>query len=162
VRLSLASAPVAGEIHDAGVIVARAGPFGNGEDAMRIAQVAFLVPDYDEGLAFFAGVLGFSVLEDADLGGGKRWIRVRPPGGGVDLLLARAVGPEQTAAIGRQGGGRVFLFLETDDLARDHAAFQAGGVVFEEPPRREAYGAVAVFRDPWSNRWDLIEPAGSS
>jgi catechol 2,3-dioxygenase-like lactoylglutathione lyase family enzyme len=152
---------VAGEIHDAGVIVARTDAFGNGEHAMTIAQITFLVPDYDAGIAFFVGALGFVLLEDTDLGAGKRWVRVAPRTGGAALLLARAVGDEQAAAIGRQGGGRVFLFLETDDFARDHAAFLAKGLAFEEPPRREPYGTVAVFRDPWGNRWDLIEHAHS-
>ncbi len=128
---------------------------------MRITQMALLVPDYDEAIAFFTGALGFALLEDTDLGAGKRWVRVGPSGGGLELLIARAAGAGQTEAVGRQGGGRVFLFLETGDFARDHAAFQARGVVFEEAPRREVYGTVAVFRDPWGNRWDLIEPARS-
>ncbi|MCB1333637.1 MAG: VOC family protein [Roseivivax sp.] len=123
---------------------------------MHLAQLAILVPEYDEGIAFFAGALGFDLLEDTDMGGGKRWVRVAPPGAQTQFLLARAVG-DQRAAIGRQGGGRVWLFLSTDDFARDHAAFAARGVVFEEPPRHEPYGTVAVFRDPWGNRWDLIE-----
>jgi len=125
----------------------------------RLATVALLVPDYDAGIAFFAGRLGFRLVEDTGLGDGKRWVRLAPPGGGAALLLARAVTEEQRAAIGRQGGGRVWLFLETDDFARDHAAFAAAGVAFEEAPRREPYGTVAVFRDPFGNRWDLIEPA---
>lgn len=125
---------------------------------MRLAHIALLIPDYDEAIAWFTGALGFTLLEDTDLGGGKRWVRVSP-GEGAEFLLARAVG-DQRAAIGGQGGGRVWLFLETDDFARDHAAFQARGVPFEEPPRHEAYGIVAVFNDPWGNRWDLIEYAG--
>jgi catechol 2,3-dioxygenase-like lactoylglutathione lyase family enzyme len=125
----------------------------------RLSAVALLVPDYDEGLAFLVDRLGFAVIEDTDLGGGKRWLRVGHPGAQTDILLARAVGPDQQAAIGRQGGGRVWLFLETDDVARDHAAYVAAGVAFESPPRREAYGTVAVFRDPWGNRWDLIQYA---
>ena len=121
--------------------------------------MALLVPDYDAGIAYFVGRLGFALIEDTDLGGGKRWVRVGHPGAQTDILLARAVGPEQQAAIGRQGGGRVWLFLETDDFARDHAACTAAGVVFEEPPRTEPYGTVAVFNDPFGNRWDLIQYA---
>ena len=127
----------------------------------RLATVALLVPDYDRALAFYVGTLGFGLVEDTDLGGGKRWVVVRPDPDsptGSDLLLARAQGDEQAAAIGNQGGGRVWLFLETDDLARDHAAMLAKGVVFEEAPRQEPYGTVAVWRDPFGNRWDLIEP----
>lgn len=125
----------------------------------RLGSVALLVPDYDPAIAFFTGALGFTLDEDTALGGGKRWVRVTPPGGGVSLVLARAAGPDQRAAIGRQGGGRVWLFLETDDFGRDHAAFRAAGVAFEGAPRREPYGTVAVFRDPFGNRWDLIGPA---
>lgn len=124
----------------------------------RLALVALLVPDYDAGIAFFVNVLGWTLTEDSDHGGGKRWVRVTAPDGGTEVLLARAVG-EQRATIGQQGGGRVWLFLHTDDFARDHARMQAAGVTFEEAPRCEAYGTVAVFRDPWGNRWDLIEPA---
>lgn len=127
--------------------------------APRLGAVTFLVRDYDEAIAFFTGRLGFELREDTPLGGGKRWVRVVPRGGGTGLLLARAATPEQAAAVGRQGGGRVFLFLETDDFARDHAAMRAAGVGFEEEPRREAYGIVAVFRDLYGNKWDLIQPA---
>jgi catechol 2,3-dioxygenase-like lactoylglutathione lyase family enzyme len=124
----------------------------------RLAAVALLVPDYDPAIRFFVGSLGFTLLQDTDLGAGKRWVRVGHPGAQTDLLLARATG-EQAAAIGRQGGGRVWLFLETDDFARDHTAFTAAGVSFEGEPRHEPYGTVAVFQDPWGNRWDLIEHA---
>lgn len=125
----------------------------------RLATIALLVPDYDAALDFFVGRLGFALVEDTDLGGGKRWVVVRPSGeNGANLLLARAVDDGQRAAIGNQGGGRVWLFLETDDFARDHAAMLAAGVTFEETPRREPYGTVAVWRDPFGNRWDLIEP----
>jgi catechol 2,3-dioxygenase-like lactoylglutathione lyase family enzyme len=117
------------------------------------------VHDYDEALAFFVGRLGFRVLEDTPLTPTKRWVVVAPDGArDAALLLARAVGPEQQAAVGRQGGGRVFLFLHTDDFARDYAAFQARGVRFVEAPRVEAYGRVVVFEDLYGNRWDLIEP----
>lgn len=123
-----------------------------------LAQLALLVPDYDEGIAFFRDTLGFDLLEDTDMGGGKRWVRVAPKGAQTAFLLARAVGP-QREAIGQQGGGRVWLFLRTDDFERDHQAFVAAGVTFEEAPRYEEYGPVAVFRDPWGNRWDLLGPA---
>ena len=123
----------------------------------RLALVALLVPDYDTAISYYTIKLGFDLLEDSDLGEGKRWVRVAPKGSGTAFLLAKASDPDQIAAIGRQGGGRVWLFLETDDFERDHAAFQANGVMFEEHPRRESYGAVAVFRDIFGNRWDLIE-----
>jgi catechol 2,3-dioxygenase-like lactoylglutathione lyase family enzyme len=123
----------------------------------RISALALVVPDYDIALAFYVGILGFRLCEDIDQGR-KRWVTVEPPGGGVRLVLARADGPEQAAAIGNQAGGRVFLFLTTDDFARDHAAMTTAGVIFEEPPRHEPYGTVAVWRDPFGNRWDLIGP----
>ena len=130
---------------------------------MRLARVALLVRDYDEAIAWFTQKLGFELVEDTRLSDTKRWVRVAPRGvaerGGAEFLLARADGPEQEAMIGAQGGGRVWLFLETDDFARDHAAMLAAGVRFLEPPRREAYGTVAVFEDLHGNRWDLIEPA---
>jgi catechol 2,3-dioxygenase-like lactoylglutathione lyase family enzyme len=122
----------------------------------RLALVTLLVPDYETGLAFFVGRLGFGLVEDTDLGSGKRWVVIAAPGGGARLLLARPDTPEQTAAIGNQTGGRVGFFLETDDFERDHAAFTAAGVAFDEPPRSESYGRVAVFADPFGNRWDLI------
>jgi catechol 2,3-dioxygenase-like lactoylglutathione lyase family enzyme len=125
--------------------------------ASHLAFVAVLVRDYDEAIAWFTGRLGFAVAEDTPLGEGKRWVRLQPPGGGAGLLLARARGPEQEAAVGRQGGGRVFLFLHTDDFARDHAAWSDRGVRFLAPPRVEAYGTVAVFEDLYGNRWDLVE-----
>ena len=102
--------------------------------------------------------LGFSLLDDIDLGGGKRWVTVGPAGGGARLLLAEAADEAQRRRIGDQTGGRVFLFLETDDFARDHAAMLAAGVDFREAPRHEAYGTVAVFADLYGNLWDLIEP----
>jgi catechol 2,3-dioxygenase-like lactoylglutathione lyase family enzyme len=123
----------------------------------RLSAVALLVPDYDDALAFFVGRLGFALIEDTDLGGGKRWVRIGHAGAQTDILLARAATPQQRAAIGQQGGGRVWLFLETDDFERDFTAFTAAGVAFEQPPRQETYGQVAVFCDPFGNRWDLIE-----
>ena len=125
----------------------------------RLGAVSLLVRDYDEAIAFYVGTLGFDMSEDADRGGGKRWVRVTPRGGQTSLLLARAVTDTQRAAIGAQSGGRVWLFLETEDFDRDHAAFLAAGVVFRETPRYEDYGVVAVFEDLYGNAWDLIEPA---
>lgn len=124
----------------------------------RLAAVALVVPDYDPAIAFFTQVLGFRLTADLDQGT-KRWVTVEPPGGGCRFVLARAEGAAQQAAIGHQAGGRVWLFLETDDFARDHARMTAAGVVFEEAPRHEPYGTVAVWRDPFGNRWDLIQPA---
>ena len=127
----------------------------------RIALVSLLVPDYDAGIAFYCGRLGFTLVEDKALGGGKRWVVVRPPGASESgLLLALADGARQQAAIGNQTGGRVGFFLHTDDFGRDHAAFLAAGVRFREAPRHEPYGTVAVFEDAFGNLWDLIEPRG--
>lgn len=123
----------------------------------KLALVSLVVPDYDPAIAFFTQCLGFDLLEDTQLDDTKRWVRVAPRGAETAFLLARAADDKQRAAIGAQGGGRVWLFLQTDDFARDHAAYCAAGVEFEEPPRHEPYGTVAVFRDPFGNRWDLIE-----
>jgi catechol 2,3-dioxygenase-like lactoylglutathione lyase family enzyme len=124
----------------------------------RLSLTALLVRDYDEAIAFYVGKLGFTLTADTDQGGGKRWVVVTPSGGGAGLLLARAGGPEQAARIGDQGGGRVMLFLETDDFAGEHGRMTARGVRFLEQPRHEPYGSVAVFEDLYGNRWDLIEP----
>lgn len=125
----------------------------------RIAAVTVLVDDYDRAIAFYRDALGFAVVADTDLGGGKRWVVVAPAGGGgAGLVLARPGDPAQRARIGDQTGGRVFLFLETDDFARDHARMSAAGVTFLEAPRHEPYGTVAVFLDCCGNRFDLIEP----
>ena len=102
--------------------------------------------------------LGFAVVEDTALGGGKRWVLLAAPGGGSRLLLAKADGPAQERAVGHAAGGRVSFFLHTDDFARDHAAMVARGVSFRELPRHEAYGTVAVFDDLYGNGWDLIQP----
>lgn len=123
----------------------------------RIAAVTLVVPDYDAGIGFYCGALGFELLEDTELSAAKRWVRVAPKGGETALLLAKADGPAQQAAVGNQAGGRVAFFLETDDFERDRAAFEAAGVRFLEKSRHEAYGKVAVFADPFGNRWDLIE-----
>jgi catechol 2,3-dioxygenase-like lactoylglutathione lyase family enzyme len=124
----------------------------------RIALVTVLVADYDEAIAFYTQKLGFNLIEDTDLGAGKRWVIVTPGEASAGLLLARAVGGRQEAHVGDQTGGRVGFFLETDDFARDHAAMLARGVEFREPPRHEAYGTVAVFTDLYGNLFDLIEP----
>ncbi|WP_046119994.1 VOC family protein [Ensifer aridi] len=125
-----------------------------------IAHVALVVPDYDAAIAFYCGRLGFDLVEDTELGDGKRWVLVRPKGATeTALLLANADGERQRAAIGNQTGGRVGFFLFTDDFARDHAAMLAAGIAFLEEPRHEAYGTVAVFADPFGNRWDLLQPA---
>jgi catechol 2,3-dioxygenase-like lactoylglutathione lyase family enzyme len=128
--------------------------------SQALGAVALLVRDYDEALAFYAGQLGFRVVEDTPLGGGKRWVLLAPPGAAESrLLLAQARTEEERAAVGRQGAGRVWLFLHTDDFARDHRAMQERGVRFLETPRHEAYGTVAVFADLYGNKWDLIMPA---
>ena len=124
---------------------------------MRLSLTALLVRDYDEALAFYVGKLGFDLREDTQLSKTKRWVVVSPPGSDGALLLARAVDEEQDSVVGRQGGGRVFLFLETDDFERDYTAYVAAGVRFIREPVREAYGTVAVFEDLYGNRWDLIE-----
>ena len=124
---------------------------------MRLASVALVVRDYDEAISYFVDTLGFLLVEDNDLGGGKRWVRVAPPGGGGALLLARAVGGEQVEAIGKAAGGRVAFFLEVDDFHATYDAMRERGVTFVEEPRRETYGWVAVFADLYGNRWDLIE-----
>jgi catechol 2,3-dioxygenase-like lactoylglutathione lyase family enzyme len=125
---------------------------------VRLEAVALLVPGYAEGLRFFVDGLGFRLLADEDQGSGKRWVLVEPPGGGTPLLLARAATPDQAAAVGNQHGGRVGFFLRTDDFQSAQARLLAAGAAFEEAPRREPYGTVAVWRDPWGNRWDLLGP----
>lgn len=123
-----------------------------------IATVALVVRDYDEAIAWYTRCLGFSLVDDVALGGGKRWVVVAPPGGrGAQLLLARADGAAQSARIGDQTGGRVGFFLQTDDFWRDYESMRAHGVRFAEEPRREAYGTVVVFEDLYGNRWDLLQ-----
>ena len=127
----------------------------------HLSAVAVVVPDYDEAIAFYVGKLGFELIEDTRLSDSKRWVLVAPPGSReTRLLLAKADGPEQKTRIGNQAGGRVFLFLHTDDFQRDYAAMRDKGVRFLEPPRHESYGTVAVFVDPYGTKWDLIHPAG--
>ncbi|MSP74526.1 MAG: VOC family protein [Rhodospirillaceae bacterium] len=125
-----------------------------------IATVALVVRDYDEALAFYVGTLGFTLVEDTYIPAqDKRWVTVAPPGStGPLLLLARAVGEEQSSRIGNQTGGRVFLFLYTDDFWRDYAAYRRKGVVFVREPKEESYGTVAVFADLYGTLWDLLQP----
>ncbi|MEM9667821.1 MAG: VOC family protein [Pseudomonadota bacterium] len=123
----------------------------------RIATITLLVPDYDSGIRFYIDDLGFELLEDMQISPGKRWVRVAPQGAETAILLAKAATPQQHAATGNQTGGRVGFFLETDDFDRDYARMQKRGVTFLETPRRENYGTVAVFTDPFGNKWDLIE-----
>ena len=122
-----------------------------------LGLISLIVPDYDQAIAYYCGKLGFVLIEDIDQGR-KRWVTVQPPGGGCRLVLAQPADPTQKSTIGAQGGGRVWLFLHTEDFAAEQARLVAAGAVFEEVPRDEPYGRVAVWRDPWGNRWDLIEP----
>lgn len=124
-----------------------------------IVHIALVVRDYDEAIAFYVDTLGFNLVEDTPIPEqDKRWVLVAPPGSrGTMLLLARASTPGQQAFIGNQAGGRVFLFLQTDDIARDHARLQAAGVRFVRAPSDQPYGRVAVFEDLYGNRWDLLE-----
>jgi len=126
-------------------------------DAMKIPHFTYLVRDYDEAIAWFRDKLGFALFSDTHLGKGKRWVLVGPKEDCVRLLLGKAVTSEQMNAVGHQGGGRVFLFLQTDDFTRDYETFLARGVQFLEAPRHESYGSVAVFEDLYGNRWDLIQ-----
>ena len=137
----------------------------------RVDLVAVVVRDYDEAIAFYVDRLGFELIEDtaqpehgattgsesSDEHDVRRWVVVRPRGGGTGILLARAATPDQRARVGDQTGGRVFLFLESDDFWSDHARMTTAGVRFVEQPRSESYGTVAVFEDLYGNRWDLIE-----
>jgi catechol 2,3-dioxygenase-like lactoylglutathione lyase family enzyme len=129
----------------------------------NIAAISYVVKDYDEAIAFFVEKLGFDLMEDICLEQeqpGKRWVVVKPKGSeGCSLLLAKAVDGIQLSTVGGQSGGRVFLFLHTDDFWRDYEAMKARGIAFNEKPRKETYGTVAVFSDLYGNKWDLIEPA---
>lgn len=129
----------------------------------RIAHVSIVVRDYDEAIAYYTTALNFKLVEDTPMGGGKRFVRVAPgssdpSSGEMCLLLARAANAEQESRIGNQTGGRVFLFLHTDDFDRDYTHMQKHDVRFIEQPRNETYGKVVVFEDLYGNRWDLVEP----
>jgi catechol 2,3-dioxygenase-like lactoylglutathione lyase family enzyme len=126
--------------------------------AQTLGYVTLVVRDYDEAIAFFTRALGFTLFEDTDLGQGKRWVLVGPANScGTSLLLARAATPEQTSRDGNQTGGRVFLFLHTDDFWNDYRGMKERGVRFRETPREEEYGTVAVFEDLYGNKWDLLQ-----
>lgn len=131
--------------------------------AQRVALITLVIDDYDRAITYYTDTLGFTLVEDSPLGAGKRWVVVAPQGSkGSALLLAKAADDPQRLAIGSQAGGRVFLFLHTDDFHRDHAAYRQLGVVFIESPRSETYGTVAVFLDLYGNHWDLIQPSAPS
>ncbi len=124
-----------------------------------IAHLTLVVRNYDEAIDFYTTKLGFTLQEDTKLSETKRWVLVAPQGDeSCALLLAKADGEFQESRIGNQTGGRVFLFLYTDDFERDYLAYQQAGVTFVRPPKEEAYGKVAVFEDLYGNRWDLLEP----
>ena len=123
----------------------------------RLGEISLVVADYDEAIAFYVGKMGFVLVDNIDQGGGKRWVVVRPGVGGASIVLAKADDERQRASIGNQAGGRVWLFLHSDDFAADHARLEAAGVRFLEKPRHEPYGTVAVFEDLYGNRWDLIQ-----
>ncbi|TVT48926.1 VOC family protein [Amycolatopsis rhizosphaerae] len=128
----------------------------------HLGLVSVVVHDYDEAIAFYTEVLGFTLIEDTTLDENKRWVVVAPPGADeTGILLARASTPAQARRVGDQTGGRVFLFLCTDDLPRDYRRLREAGVRFTEQPRQETYGEVVVFEDLYGNRWDLIQPRGS-
>ena len=123
-----------------------------------IVTITLVIRDYDEAIDFYTRVLGFNLVEDTNLGEGKRWVTVSPPGStGTNLLLAQATTSEQVDHIGNQTGGRVFLFLETDDFYRDYPVLKSRGLNFIEEPRHEPYGVVAIFEDLYGNRWDFIQ-----
>ncbi len=125
----------------------------------KLAHIALVVRDYDEAIQFYTQTLGFDLVEDTQLSDTKRWVIVAPKGEahGCNLLLAKAANEEQESRIGNQTGGRVFLFLHTDNLQRDYEAWQSKGVTFVRTPAAEAWGKVAVFKDLYGNLWDLIE-----
>jgi catechol 2,3-dioxygenase-like lactoylglutathione lyase family enzyme len=123
----------------------------------QLSLISLIVRDYDEAIAFYVEKLGFALREDTPLTSERRWVVVAPQNAGTGILLAKAANERQAGFVGDQIGGRVFLFLETDDFRRDHEAYLQRGVRFIEEPRCEAYGIVAVFEDLYGNRWDLIE-----
>ncbi|CAN5489481.1 VOC family protein [soil metagenome] len=123
----------------------------------KIGGVTLVVDDYDRAIAYYCGVLGFEIVQDIDLGGGKRWVCVGPRGAETSLLLAKATTADQESRVGNQTGGRVFLFLHTRDFHADYQHYKSRGVVFLEEPREEAYATVAVFQDLYGNKWDLLQ-----
>ncbi|MGL1044622.1 VOC family protein [Vibrio vulnificus] len=124
----------------------------------QIGNVALVVDNYDDAIEFYTQKLQFTLVEDTDLGGGKRWVQVSPPNSnGTNLLLAQASTEEQFKAVGNQTGGRVFLFLQTNDFWRDYEVMKSNGVVFLEAPREEEYGTVVVFQDLYGTKWDLLQ-----
>ena len=132
----------------------------------RLGLVTFVAREYDEAIGFFVGKLDFELLEDTDMGDGKRWVVVAPTSGstsglnsGASLLIARAVTDAEKTSVGNQAGGRVAFFLNTDNFDRDYSNWSARGVKFREEPRHEVYGTVAVFEDLYGAPWDLIQPA---
>lgn len=127
----------------------------------HIGNIALVVESYDDAIEFYTQKLQFTLVEDTDLGGGKRWVQVSPPNSnGTNLLLAQASTEQQDKAVGNQAGGRVFLFLQTNDFWRDYEQMKANGVVFDENPRVEEYGTVVVFQDLYGNKWDLLQLSG--
>ncbi|MEZ9141146.1 MULTISPECIES: VOC family protein [unclassified Shewanella] len=123
----------------------------------QIANIALVVENYDDAIAFYTQKLQFTLVEDTDLGGGKRWVLISPPNSnGTNLLLAQASNDQQLQAVGNQSGGRVFLFLQTNDFWRDYELMKSKGVTFNETPRVEEYGTVVVFQDLYGNKWDLL------
>ncbi|MFW1429230.1 VOC family protein [Vibrio parahaemolyticus] len=124
----------------------------------QIGNVALVVESYDDAIEFYTQKLQFTLVEDTDLGGGKRWVQVSPPNSnGTNLLLAQASTEEQHLVVGNQSGGRVFLFLQTNDFWRDYELMKVNGVVFNEEPRLEEYGTVVAFQDLYGNKWDLLQ-----
>ncbi|MDJ0840862.1 MAG: VOC family protein [Acidobacteriota bacterium] len=123
----------------------------------KIGSISLVVRDYDEAIAWYTEKLPFSLVDDVPMGPGKRWVTIAPPGGGAGLVLGKATTPEQEQAIGNQTGGRVFLFLHSDDFWRDYRDMKARGVTFTEEPREEPYGTVVVFKDLYGNLWDLLQ-----
>ncbi|MBN7810273.1 VOC family protein [Algoriphagus sp. H41] len=124
----------------------------------QLGQLTLLVKDYDEAIGYYTQTLGFELLEDTKMSETKRWVRVSPPGSSCHLLLAKAASEAQEKQIGLQAGGRVFLFLYTDDFYRDYKNYRAKGVEFMREPSEESYGIVSVFKDLYGNLWDLIQP----
>jgi catechol 2,3-dioxygenase-like lactoylglutathione lyase family enzyme len=124
----------------------------------QLGQLSLLVKDYDEAIQYYTAILGFELLEDTKMSETKRWVRVSPPGSSCHLLLAKAADETQISQIGLQAGGRVFLFLYTDDFWRDYKSYTSRGVEFIREPSEEAYGTVSVFKDLYGNLWDLIQP----